>query len=308
MDLLKQKEVAELLKPDDTRKQYEDDMFGWGELSVPAKNEVHLNNAEGLRILFFGSCTPGLLALESIKRFEQKYQGSINLVAVVTDSSVDAKAKISIEKRIWRFFTQEEQRQIYNQINEAALSFGIPCYSGAVKNEFFRKLLNIWKPELIIMCCYGQVIDAAIFDYPQYGMYNLHPSDVASSIGIGTKPIQHTVSLGYKTSRATFIKVNEVMDGGAIIGRSPEINLMLPDCNYPESTLALYNKVCSVFGWMEIDLIMAVLEKRSQGKSGSIEFLDFDKSIPDSIKSILMEPARYDSEERYILPLHTALR
>jgi methionyl-tRNA formyltransferase len=307
IDMLEQKNITELVNPDDSRKQFEDGIFEWGELSAPAKSEIHWKNTDGLRVLFVGSCTPGLLALESIKRFEQKYKDTMKLVAVVTDSPVDAKAKISLEKRIWRFFTREEREQLYNRMKEETLSFGIPFYSGAIKTVFFHNLLTIWKPELIIMCCYGQKVDAEIFNFPEYGMYNLHPSDLAASIGIGTKPVEHTVSLGYKTSRSTFHTVNELMDGGAIIGESPKINILLPDGTYQQNTLSLYNKVCSVFGWMVIDLIMAVLGKKSQGKSGLIESLDFEKSMPDSVKNILMEPASPKAEEKYIIPLHTAL-
>ncbi len=301
-------EINKILKPDDSRRHYRDDVFKWGELSVPRKSEINRDDSAGLRVLFIGSCTPGLLVFDSINRFEKKYGGRISIAGIVTDSTVDDRARISMEKRIWRFFNVEQRRQLYEQIREEALSSGISCYSGAVKTDFFHKLLNTWNPELIIMCCYGQMVDAAIFDFPRYGMYNLHPSDLASSIGVGTKPVEHTVSLGNKTSRTTFHIVNEVMDGGTIIGKSPEINITLPDGSYPEDVLSLYNKVCSVCGWMAIDLLMSVAERKSRGGQGRIESLDFEKSMPDDVKNILMEPAGHDSRHNCALPLHTALR
>lgn len=308
MDLVEKREINGLVTPAGSRRHHQSEAFEWGELSIPGVGETRPQNLEGLRVLFIGSCTPGMLVLDSIKRLAAKCDGRINLVAAVTDSPVDSRARISLEKRIWHFFTPEERRRLYEQIKEEALSFGMPCYSGAVKNDFFRTLLDIWKPELIIMCCYGQMVDAAIFGFPAFGMYNLHPSDLASSIGIGTKPVEHTMSLGHRTSRTTFHMVNEVMDGGAIIGKSPEISIVLPDGGYPENTLALYDKVCSVCGWMAIDLTLAVLERRSRGEGGCVEFLDFEKSMPDEVKDILMKPAGNNPLDSYALPLHGAVR
>jgi folate-dependent phosphoribosylglycinamide formyltransferase PurN len=307
MTVFEVEKISELVKPDDFRRSYLDDAFEWGEMSVPGKNDIRYKSEDGLKVLFIGSCTPGLLVLDSIKRLEIKLEGAINLIAVVTDAPVDDRARISTEKRIWRFFSREERQHLYDGIKEEALSFGAPCYSGAVKNDAFRKLLKVWKPELIVMCCYGQMVDAQIFSFPAYGMYNLHPSDLASSIGIGTKPVEHTVSLGHKTSRTTFHRVNEIMDGGAIIGKSPEISIVHPDGCYPENTLALYNKVCSVCGWMAIDLIMAVLERKSKGEQGGLESLDFEESMPENVKSMLMEPVPYNLQGAYKLPLHTSL-
>jgi folate-dependent phosphoribosylglycinamide formyltransferase PurN len=300
-------DATTILAPAEKRKTFEDDVLGWGELVIPEKSANPAKTQEGLRTLVVGSAGPGMLVLDSLKRFEQKYPEKMNLLALITDMPTSSKANISAEKRIWRFFTPEEKQLLYRTIQETALSFGIPTYSGAVKCNFFRELLFAWRPEIILMCCYGQLIDAAIFNYPDYGMYNLHPSDLASTIGIGTQPVEHAVSLGLSSSRVTFHKVNEIMDGGAIIGKSPPINIKQADGSYSGNMMTLYEKVCSVCGWMAVDLIRAVLEKRSQGEKARLDSLDFEKDMPDNIKHLLMDPVKENTAEKYTLPWHGSL-
>jgi hypothetical protein len=299
-------DVTELLKPAEKRKVHKDQTMEWGELIIPENSAHPEKNHEGLRVLFIGSASPGILVMESLKKYELKYPDRINLLALVTDMPTCSKARISCEKRIWRFSTVGEKQNLFDDIKDSALSFGIPCYSGAIKCDFFRELLYVWNPEIIIMCCFGQLVDDVIFNYPAYGMYNVHPSDLAESIGIGTQPIEHTIKMGFSTAKVTFHQVNEIMDGGSIVGKSPLINIKLSNDAYPEKMLTLYEKVCSIGGWMTLDLINAVLDKRSRGEKGSIDYLDFEKGIPDDIKKLLLAPATCDGD-KYTLPLHGSL-
>jgi folate-dependent phosphoribosylglycinamide formyltransferase PurN len=298
--------IKECIKPVEKRTVYKDKTMEWGELTIPEKSANPEMNHEGLRILFIGSAGPGILVLDSLKRYQLKYPDRINLLALVTDMPTCSKAKISSEKRIWRFFKKSEKEILFSNIKESALSFGIPCYSGAMKCDFFRELLHAWNPEIIIMCCFGQLVDNVIFNYPTYGMYNVHPSDLAASIGIGTQPIEHTIQMGFSTTNLTFHQVSETIDGGSIIGKSPLINIKSADDSYPTEILTLYEKVCSIGGWMTLDLIGAVLDKRSRGEQGVIDYLDFEKYIPQDIKNILLAPVTCGGDN-YTLPLHRSL-
>jgi folate-dependent phosphoribosylglycinamide formyltransferase PurN len=299
-------DIKELIRPIEKRKACKDKAMEWGELTIPEKNNHPDKNNEGLRILFIGSAGPGFLVLDSLKKYELKYPDRINLLALVTDMPTCSKAKISSEKRIWRFFKKSEKEILYRTIKESALTFGIPCYSGAIKCDFFRELLHAWDPEIIVMCCFGQLVDNVIFNYPAYGMYNVHPSDLAASIGIGTQPVEHTIQMGFSTTKLTFHQVSETIDGGSIIGKSPLINIKLADDSYPTEMLTLYEKVCSIGGWMTLDLIYAVLEKRSRGEKGVIDYVDFEKMIPGDIKNILSMPVICGGN-KYALPLHGSL-
>ena len=39
----------------------------------------------------------------------------------------------------------------------------------------FRQGLGTWRPDAIINCVFGQVIDAPIIQAPPLGIYNFHP-------------------------------------------------------------------------------------------------------------------------------------
>lgn len=303
---MQQYDIIEILQHVDKRKVYKCQTMGWGELTVPEKSAHSDRNQEGLRVLFIGSAGPGMLVMDSLQKYELKYPDRINLLALVTDMPTCSKAKISSEKRIWRFSNETEKQLLFNSIKESALLFGMPCYSGEIKCDFFRKLLKAWNPEIIFMCCFGQVVDDFVFNYPAYGMYNVHPSDLAESIGIGTQPVEHTIKMGFSTTRVTFHRVNEVVDGGSIIGKSPLIKITSVDGSCPADILGLYEKVCSISGWMTLDLLRAVLDKRSRGEKGVIDYVDFEKYIPQHIRDILMAPAICDGG-KYTLPLHGSI-
>jgi hypothetical protein len=57
---------------------------------------------------------------------------------------------------------------------------------------------------------------------------------------------------------------------------------------------------------MTLDLIGAVLDKRSRGEQGVIDYLDFEKYIPQDIKNILLAPVTCGGDN-YTLPLHRSL-
>ncbi len=111
----------------------------WGGLYLP--ENMKDPQKKGLRIVFFGSAIGGQLILESLIRLEKKYPNLINIVGLVTDDPVDPGAKISLRKRIWNNYTQEESRVIMNKLVTTSLNAGIPCYTGKVKTNYFRKIL-----------------------------------------------------------------------------------------------------------------------------------------------------------------------
>lgn len=277
-----------------------DERSEWGRLYLPATSRPL---GSGMRIALFGSTTAGLLVIENLLHFDAMFPEQLDIMAIATDDTLDPRAKIGIRKRIWKYYSPGEQELLMHRMIAGACHNGIPCYTGAVKNDYFRTLLRAWNPEAIIMCCFGQKVDQYIFEYPVLGMYNFHPSDLASNIGAGAKPFESTIQQGRTTSHMILHRVTETIDAGPIVGISPKINIALQNGKYPRNFLVLQEKIPSVCGWMTYGLIMALMEKKKQGGKGPVVHIDFDRLIPEPIKTMLMKPVVDDPLKINKLPM-----
>jgi len=251
-----------------------------------------------------GSTTAGKLVLKNLHSLEEKFPELINLVAMATDDPTDEKARISARKRIWAYYNEEEKKSLFEQVLSTANQIGVPCYTGEVKTNYFRQILQEWAPDLIIMCCFGQKIDAVIFDFPTYGMYNFHPSDLKKKIGAGARPFHETMENDHKLSMMSIHRVNEEIDAGPVVGTSPPINICLADGSYPANILTLQEKIPVVCGWMTIELLLATLAQKEKGIHSPVHCVNYHQKFPDYIKSKLMEPASDDLTFDYSLPPH----
>ncbi len=277
----------------------------WGALYVP--QQAKYPSGKGLRVVLFGSTNAGALVIDSLLRFEKKYPDLLNLVAVATDDPVDPNTRISVNKRIWKYYNEDEMLTLRNKVIDLSTSGGVPCYTGSIKTAYFRKMIVKWNPDVILMCCFGQIVDPSIFEYPVYGMYNFHPSDLAANIGVGSQPFQDTIKYGNSTSMMTIHHVNELIDRGPVVGFSSKINIKKADGNYPASILSLQEKIPSVSGWLGVELIREVLKHKEGGIQKPVSSVDFAGRTPMYIKQKLLEPANDDLSDMYTLPLHDAI-
>lgn len=275
--------------------------MAWGGLYEPSckKNISKI----GLRTVVFGSTTAGHLLIDHLIRFEKKYPEKLNLTGIATDDPFDPDTKISVHKRIWKFYTPDEMSEMLNSVINLSASVGIECYTGSVKTDFFRELIRKWNPEVIIMCCFGQKIDSIIFNYPKHGMYNFHPSDLASRIGAGAQPFQVTMQNGNPFSRMTIHHVTELIDIGPIVGQSTQVCIVDENGNHPDDVKNLQEKIPSVCGWMGIELIKSLIELKSAESDQKLDKLDFDVLFPQAIKDRLLEKVKSDPT-MYKLPDH----
>jgi len=278
----------------------------WGSIYVPLKPKPKKSN--GLRIVLFVSCACGNQMLTDLAAFEARYSDQLDIVGVVTDDPLDSNARISLKKRIWSQFSVDERADIFQKLIDNSISQGITCYSGAVKTDFFREIYQQWNPEALIMFCYGQKIDSAIYDFPQLGAYNFHPSDLPKKIGAGTQPFQNAIQNGMKSSPMVIHKVTEQIDVGPIVGISPQINICLEDGSYPSSILTLLDKITSIGSWMGVALVEELLKIKASGTVSQVENIDFEKLMPNDLKQKLCSPAVNDLSEKYEVPLHPMLQ
>ena len=277
----------------------------WGSLYLPKKQKDLTK--KGLRTILFVSCDCGTLMIRNLALFEAKFPEKLNIVAVVTDDPIDPAAKITLKKRVWSQYTPEERQVIFQRLIDTTMDLGIPCYSGAVKTDFFRTLYRDLDPEALLMFCFGQKLDAAIYDYPTFGSYNFHPSDLPKKQGAGTQPFQNAIKNGLKSSPLVIHGVTDTIDIGPIVGASPYMNICLADGSYPSSIITLLNKLTSIGGWMGVALVEELISLKEHSEKSTVTNIDFEQIMPDDLKVHLSAPVVNDLNETYEVPLHPVL-
>jgi len=274
----------------------------WGKLILPAADEGKDRQPGGLRVLVIGSWTLGYLSLETIKDMERKHPDELSLVGLVTDDPLDKEARISAGKRFWRYYDENRREEFELGLLEAALTFGAPCYTGEVKNDYFRAILARLDPDAIIVSAFGQAIDRAIIEYPPFGIYNVHPSDLRHGFGAGPQPWEDLLARNASTTRITIHQVAEAIDGGSIVGQSPLINVLTVHGTAAEDVRMLGEKTLVPVAYMVGELISELIRRKKQGISGPVASLDFEALLSRELKEQLMEPID-PARKGHLLPL-----
>ncbi len=267
----------------------------WGGLLRPDPSEVGSGERGGLRIALFGSWTFGYLVLETIKRYERNLPGRVSLVGLVTDDPLNPDARISVKKRVWHLVEPPYRVVDETAIIEAGLEHGIPVYTGEIKVPSFRRLLAEWRPDVILVCVFGQIIDAAIIEIPRHGIYNFHPSDLSQRQGAGPAPYDDLAARRAETTVWSVHHVCEAVDAGHVIGLSPQVRVVDASGRLPADPLVVYEKLAEALGPLVWYLLDALHHAVSAGHEGAIENVDFDAAFPDAVKARLLEPIRCDA-------------
>jgi folate-dependent phosphoribosylglycinamide formyltransferase PurN len=264
----------------------------WGELIQPSTTEMAEGSGGGLRLVLFASFEFGYLMLQAAKAYSERFPGRLQLVAVVTDDPVNPTARIGLKKRVWKYLGAAEQLAMETAVADSALSAGAQVYTGEVKTVGFRALLDEWKPDAIASCVFGQVIDAAIINRPAYGIYNLHPSDLAHGHGAGLAPDLDLASRGATSTVWTIHQVAETVDTGPVVSSSLPINVSDPSGCLPENHLLIYDKLLEPVGCIAVCLVDALSKQFKTGKPGRLETLDLRPAIPPAMRARMLEPIR----------------
>lgn len=259
----------------------------WGSYYAPSYDPGGEKN--GLRIVLFGSTLGGMWVLESLCRLKKILGERISLIGLATDDARDASARISLKKRIWHYFDKAQQHQMVESMIQRGVSAGMEVFTGNIKSAYFNTLLQKWKPDLIIMACFGQIVPAAVFNYPVMGMYNFHPSDLKNDIGAGPKPFEETLASQMSTTCVSLMGVTEIIDHGPLIGQSPAIRITGKNDEFFEDVLLTEEKVTSVFPYMAWVLVEKVVSLFESSVSATLS-IDFNQETDEDVKMRLMQP------------------
>ncbi len=102
------------------------------------------------------------------------------------------------------------------EVKVYALEKNIPVYQPeTLKDGAIADLLDVLKPDVIIVVAYGKILPEYILNYPPYGCINIHGSLLPAYRGAA--PIQRAVMDGLKVSGVTSMYMEKGLDTGDML-------------------------------------------------------------------------------------------
>ena len=98
----------------------------------------------------------------------------------------------------------------------AATAAGIPVYQPrSLRREEAAAPLHEWRPEVIVVAAFGQILRPHVLDLPPHGCVNVHASLLPR--WRGASPIQHALLAGDATTGVTLMRMDEGLDTGPML-------------------------------------------------------------------------------------------
>lgn len=261
----------------------------WGHLIVPGTQQCG-QAGNSMRVVLFTSSDPGKVLVEAVKAYGSKFPGSVELVGVVTDHAVDPDAKISLKKRFWKFATPPLRLLHESVLVESVISAGVEVYTGEIKTDSFRKILERWRPDVIISCIFGQLVDVQIINVPPQGIYNFHPSDLQNGMGAGTSPWEDMERFGTSRTVWSVHQMTEGIDEGQVIGQSPEIEVGDANGVIPQSRMLFVEYVAKRLSWTASRFLSGLVKRHDAGLNGPLKKLKLDGPQPQQLLESMLDP------------------
>ncbi len=272
----------------------------WGQLIIPGKHENPNKTNQGLKQVIMSSYRTGYLLIKTLIEIEKKHPTKLNIVGLISDDPLSTHSRISMKRRIWRLFDDKRKLEIEDEIIEMALSFGITCFTGAVKTSYARKLIHHWNPDAIEVLVFGQIIDEPIIQLPKYGIYNFHPTDLTHHHGAGPQPFQDLIDRDASTSKFTIHQLTTQLDAGEVVGQSPTINVRNQDDNITHNLLLLEDKMIKPMDLMAVILTKKIILAKKNDTGKPVDKIDFVSYFTDIQRNNLMQPITSKTNEEIL--------
>lgn len=151
-----------------------------------------------LRTIFMGTPELAVVCLETLRRAP-----AIELVAVVTQPD------------------RPKGRDLKPQpppVKEAALRAGLPVLQPeSVREETFLEQVRAWRPDVIVVAAFGQILPPALLALPRLGCVNVHASLLPKYRGAA--PIQWALLNDERETGVTILKMDAGLDTGDILAQ-----------------------------------------------------------------------------------------
>ena len=165
-------------------------------------------------------------------------------------------------------------------VKTLALENNIPVHTPAtLRDEAFAKLLDDYKPEIIVVVAYGKILPLNVIEYPKYGCINLHVSLLPKYRGAA--PMQRAIMEGESETGVTVMHMAEGLDTGDII--SVEKFPILPEDDFE----AIHDRSAEVGGVLLSKTINEIY-------NGTAERIQQDDSLACYAKKVEKEDCKID--------------
>lgn len=192
-----------------------------------------------MKVIFMG--TPDLAASVFEKLLDSKY----NIIAAVTQPD-RPKGR--------------GKKLVYSPVKELALSYNIPILQPKrAKDEEFIEAIKEYKPDIIVVAAFGQILPKEILDLPQYGCINVHTSLLPKYRG--ASPIQWAIMNGDEVTGVTIMHMDVGLDTGDIIIQKEVI------IDKKETAQTLHDKLAVCGG----ELVLEAIDLLESGKAPRIK-------------------------------------
>ncbi|MGH2449004.1 MAG: methionyl-tRNA formyltransferase [Chloroflexota bacterium] len=156
-----------------------------------------------LRAVFMGSDRFSVPVLQRLLDAGPSLSPSVQVAAVVTQPDRPAGRGRTLET---------------GPVKRLAESVGIPV----LQPERLRAIDDVtavqsYEPRLLVVASYGQIIPAAVLDYPRHGSLNIHPSLLPAFRG--PSPIVSAILAGDAITGVTLMLMTEKVDAGPVIAQ-----------------------------------------------------------------------------------------
>ncbi|MDP5217642.1 formyltransferase family protein [Ruegeria sp. 2205SS24-7] len=252
---------------------------------MPAPSEQRARPETGLRIVVLAAFNIGQSLLNGLISYEQDWPDKIRLLAVSTDDAVEETAKISMKRRIWRFYPPEARLTQTASLIEVALQSGLPVYTGELKTDWFRRWLADCAPDLIVVTGCGQILDEEILAIPTLGAINFHPADLPAGHGAGAQPYQDLVERSDPWTRWTVHKMTTEVDAGPVIGVSCPIFAGDANGQVARDPEKVFQRMAEILPDM-----VAILLDEIIAQGPAIGPIDFEAKLSGEMKSRMRLP------------------
>jgi methionyl-tRNA formyltransferase len=206
-------------------------------------------------------------------------------------------------------------KEVAPPVKILAQELGLPIYQPQkVKDPSFMELLDLLKPDMIVVAAFGQILPKAVIDYPPMQCLNIHPSLLPKYRGAA--PLNWQIINGETKTGVTIMLMDEGMDSGDIL-------LQEETALGPAETFGdLHDRLAQIGATLLIKTIEQVVagtvQRQSQDASGitfapllkketgKIDWNDKASAVVNLIRGLSPTPAAYTLLEGQVLKIFSA--
>jgi methionyl-tRNA formyltransferase len=140
------------------------------------------------------------------------FMGTPAFAVPILRALIDTQQVVGVVSQPDRPAGRGQQLQ-FSPVKEAALKEGIALYQPrSLRAEDAAGPLAAWKPDVIVVAAFGQILRPHVLDLPPHGCLNVHASLLPR--WRGASPIQHAILEGDEESGVTLMQMDKGLDTG----------------------------------------------------------------------------------------------